>query len=118
MTVQDGTSDKETIHAEFDLNGSELMYTAGDALGVYPLNNPPEVEAVISALHCTGNEKVLVPMFCYAPKPDEETIPLREALTKYYDLKTVKLDMVKLLVQNAARDSEREKGEKLTRHGV
>ncbi len=118
LTALDTSSDKETIHTEFDINGSELMYTAGDALGVYPLNNPPEVDAALLALHCNGDRRVPVPPFCYAPKPEDGTIPLREALMRYYDLKTVKVDMLKLLVQNAATDREKEMGEKLLLDGV
>lgn len=118
LTVQDATSDKETIHAEFDLNGSELAYTSGDALGVYPMNNPPEVDTVLHALHCKGDEMVPVPSFCYLPKPEDELIPLKSALTRYYDLKTVKLDMMKLLVQSATKDSEKERGEILLSNGV
>lgn len=32
--------DKDTIRVEIDLGKSELQYTPGDALGVYPLNCP------------------------------------------------------------------------------
>ena len=49
--------------------GSDLVYTAGDAIGIIPLNNPPEVDALIKALHCTGEEKVLTPNSAYEPKP-------------------------------------------------
>ena len=45
------------------------MYTAGDAIGIIPLNNPPEVDALIKALHCMGDEKVLTPSSTYEPKP-------------------------------------------------
>lgn len=36
LTVMNTPLDKETLHAEFDLTGSELTYTSGDALGIYP----------------------------------------------------------------------------------
>ena len=118
LTAVDITSDKETIHAEFNLADSELVYTSGDALGIYPLNNPPEVDAMISALHCQGNQKVPVPPFCYAPKPIEGTMALRELLLRYYDLKTVKLDLMKLLARRVSSESEKEKGEMLLKDGV
>ena len=115
----DSHSDKETIHAEFDLTGSDLTYTSGDALGIYPLNNPPEVEDVISALHCTGDEVVSIPLFCYSPKPEGEEMSLRKALTKYYDLKNVKPDLVKVLVEGVEGDGEeRRRGERLLQDGV
>ena len=65
--------DKETLHAEFDLTGSELTYTSGDALGIYPLNNPPEVDAMLSALRCEGDHKVPVPQICYSPRQEHVT---------------------------------------------
>ena len=119
LTVMDSYSDKETIHAEFDLSGSDLTYISGDALGIYPLNNPPEVEDVISALHCTGDEVVPIPLFCYSPKPEGEGMSLREALSRYYDLKTVKLDLVKVLVEGVeGGGEERRRGERLLQDGV
>lgn len=43
-------SEKETWHIEFDLSASGLDYTVGDALGIYPTNDPALVEAIIKAL--------------------------------------------------------------------
>lgn len=43
-------SDKETWHIELDLSTSGLTYEVGDALGVYPTNDPELVDAVIKAL--------------------------------------------------------------------
>ena len=52
--------EKEVVHIEFDLpEESELTFTAGDALGVYPLNKPSEVAVLLSALvgHPAHSEK-------------------------------------------------------------
>jgi sulfite reductase (NADPH) flavoprotein alpha-component len=43
-------SEKETWHVEFDLSGTGLDYTVGDAFGLYPSNEPALVDAVIKAL--------------------------------------------------------------------
>ena len=43
-------SQKETWHIEFDLAGSELDYAVGDSLGIFPINDPGLVDAVIAAL--------------------------------------------------------------------
>ncbi|MEP9352982.1 sulfite reductase subunit alpha [Xanthobacter sp. KR7-65] len=44
-------SEKETWHVEFDLAGSGIDYAAGDSFGVFPLNDPGLVAAVLDALH-------------------------------------------------------------------
>jgi sulfite reductase (NADPH) flavoprotein alpha-component len=43
-------SQKETWHIELDLEGAELAYEVGDSLGIYPINDPGLVDAVIAAL--------------------------------------------------------------------
>ena len=43
-------SEKETWHVEFDLTGSGLDYTVGDAFGLFPTNDPALADAVIEAL--------------------------------------------------------------------
>src|SRR5581483_9426040 len=43
-------SQKETWHVELDISGSGLSYEVGDSLGVFPVNDPELVEAVIAAL--------------------------------------------------------------------
>jgi sulfite reductase (NADPH) flavoprotein alpha-component len=43
-------SQKETWHIEFDLEGTDLLYKAGDSLGIYPINDPGLVNLVIAAL--------------------------------------------------------------------
>ena len=111
-------SDKETIHAEFDLTGSDIAYSCGDALGIYPLNNPPEVDNLIQALHSTADLLVPVPQFCYSPKPSGEKMPLKEVLIKYYDLKLVKLDLIKLLVESVTNKAQKQRGKALLKEGV
>jgi len=43
-------SAKETWHIEFDLAGSGIDYTVGDAFGIVPTNDPALADAVIAAL--------------------------------------------------------------------
>ncbi|QRG06525.1 sulfite reductase subunit alpha [Xanthobacter dioxanivorans] len=44
-------SEKETWHIEFELSGSGIDYVAGDSFGVFPVNDPDYVAAVLAALH-------------------------------------------------------------------
>jgi sulfite reductase (NADPH) flavoprotein alpha-component len=43
-------SEKETWHVELDLSDSRLEYSAGDAVGLFPTNDPELVNAVLAAL--------------------------------------------------------------------
>ena len=81
-------SAKEVNHFEFSLEGSNLSYETGDALGVYPQNCPELVGEVIRALGCDGEEAV--------GTPDGE-LPLRSALTVHYDLGRPSQAMIDLL---------------------
>lgn len=69
-------SAKETRHIEIDLGDSGLSYEPGDALGVYPRNNPAYVDALLSALRMDGAAEVAV---------GKETLSLREALFSRLD---------------------------------
>ncbi len=53
-------SAKETRHIEIDLGDSGLTYEAGDALGIYPLNNPAYVDELLAALKMDGGEQITV----------------------------------------------------------
>lgn len=71
-------SEKETWHIELDLSDSGLGYEVGDALGVYPTNDPALVEAIIKALGAPadfpiGGRKlrdVLFDAVALSPAPD------------------------------------------------
>ena len=68
---------KEVNHVEFSLADSGLVYEAGDALGLVPLNDPALVDLIALGLGCDGEEP--------APTPGGE-LPLRTALLRHYDL--------------------------------
>jgi sulfite reductase (NADPH) flavoprotein alpha-component len=43
-------SRKETWHIEFDIAGTGLAYAVGDSFGLFPINDPALVEAVLTAV--------------------------------------------------------------------
>lgn len=53
-----GASDKETLHFELSLAGSGLAYEVGDSLGIFPVNDPGEVEALLAAASLDGDAKL------------------------------------------------------------
>lgn len=75
-------SAKETIHVDYSLEGSGLEYVTGDALGVFPCNDPALVEALIAALGLDAQEKVTL--------PDGREASLQEALISVYDITGLK----------------------------
>ncbi|MGZ8219354.1 assimilatory sulfite reductase (NADPH) flavoprotein subunit [Methylomagnum sp.] len=70
-------SAKETRHVEIDLGDSGLIYEAGDALGVYPKNNPAYVEALLATTGYDGYTEVTL---------GKETVTLREAFFNRLDI--------------------------------
>ena len=49
LCVLSGPDDKDTVRLEFDIEGSGLDYLPGDALGVWPQNEPAEARHRIPA---------------------------------------------------------------------
>lgn len=75
-------SAKETNHIDISLGDSGLEYSAGDALGVVPQNDPELADALIAALGLDPQETVALPNGAVAA--------LREALITAYDITTIK----------------------------
>lgn len=64
-------SDRDIRHLELSLEGSGLHYEPGDALGVWPLNPPALVDAVLAALELDGDTAVT---------HGDQSLPLRQWL--------------------------------------
>jgi len=90
-------SAKETIHIDYSLEGSGLTYVTGDALGVFPGNDPALVDALITALGLDATETVAL--------PDGAVAPLRDALMSAYDITSLKKG--NLTKWNAVANSEK-----------
>ena len=80
-----GPGDKQTHQLAFSLNGSGLTYEVGDALGVYPLNDPEIVDEIIANLPCMAST---------VPTPDGGEVTLRDALIRYYDIGSLNKSMI------------------------
>jgi sulfite reductase (NADPH) flavoprotein alpha-component len=66
-------SDKDTRHVVLSLNGSDLSYAPGDALGIVPANAPEAVADVLEATELDGTTPITL--------ADGVTLSLFEALT-------------------------------------
>lgn len=91
-------SDRETRHLELSLEGSGLTYAPGDAVGVYPQNDPFLVEEIISFLKWDPKDNVVT-------GKAGETSSLRDALLHHYEI-TV---LTKPLLEKAAAYSTNSK---------
>ena len=79
-------SAKETIHLEFNLEGSGLTYEAGDALAVIPHNAQDVVDAILAVTQLDGSSIVTL-------KDGECT--LGDALTRKLDVTAISLPVLK-----------------------
>ncbi|XP_067672156.1 NADPH oxidoreductase A-like [Haliotis asinina] len=86
LTTVSGPEDKQTVHLEFHV-GDNLLWTAGDAVGIYPQNDPAHVAAILSALGVPPEMEVDTPHWAYEPAPDK--VSVKEALLRYYDIKHI-----------------------------
>ena len=96
-------SQKETWHIDIDLAQSGIDYTVGDSFGVFPLNEPALVDAVITALHAP-------PDFPIAGRP------LRDVLTDSVSL-GVAPDMLFQLISYITGGERRQKAKTLASGG-
>lgn len=79
-------SRKETIHLEFDLAGSGLDYTVGDALAVIPHNADSMVTAILDQTKLAPNSQVQI---------KSEKLSLGDALKKRLDITALSVPVIK-----------------------
>ncbi|WP_338809555.1 assimilatory sulfite reductase (NADPH) flavoprotein subunit [Neisseria leonii] len=71
-------ADKDVQHIEIDLTGSGIRYQAGDALGVWPVNNGKLVDEILRHAGLDGSETV--------KKADGSSRDIRSALREDLDI--------------------------------
>jgi sulfite reductase alpha subunit-like flavoprotein len=102
---------KRSRHIEFDLSDADegaMRYATGDYLAVVPANMPSTVDNVLAMLKLDGDAVVRQSALpkCMMRMPDECT--LREALTRYVDLRTPpKRALIRALAEFAESAHER-----------
>ena len=72
-----GPGNKQTHQIALSLEGSDLNYEVGDALGVFPLNPPDVVDEIIANLPFKPSD---------VPVPNGSEVSLRDALIHHYDI--------------------------------
>lgn len=72
-------ANKETRHLELSLEGSGITYEPGDALGIFPENDPELVGLILEETKWNPDEKVTI-------NKDGDTLTVKEALTSYFEI--------------------------------
>lgn len=99
VALTGAAAEKETRHVAFDLAGTGLRYAPGDSLGIWPKNNPDEVELLIAILRAKGSEAVTL--------ASGAVVSAREALTCECDLRMPGSELYALLASEAGDDVDR-----------
>src|SRR5881396_3045456 len=105
MPLSGPDAEKETRHVVIDLAGSGLVYEPGDSLGIWPRNNPDEVELLLAILKAKGSEAVTL--------ADGAVVSAREALSSECDLRVPREVLYKLLARESKNEADRSRLSKL-----
>jgi sulfite reductase (NADPH) flavoprotein alpha-component len=105
LPLNDPRSEKDTRHVVLDLGDSGLRYEPGDALGVWPQNNPEEIELMLAILKARGSEAVTL--------ADGGVVTAREALTRECNLRQPGEQLYSLLADEAKDDADKARLAKL-----
>ncbi len=98
LRLTDTSSEKAIHQIRIDLSGSSIQYRAGDALGIWPVNDERLVAQVIEALGANGDEIVSV--------GNQSSVPLRRALRESLCLKSASVNLLKYCFNHAADSSQ------------
>lgn len=90
-------SEKETRHYVFDLTGSGMRYEAGDALGVWPTNDPQIVSDILEAVKLDPSTK--------ADVKDKGQMTIAEALQRHFEISRVTPGMLEFVQDRAQSEA-------------
>ncbi len=97
-------SAKSTLHYAIDLVGGEIDYAPGDCFGVYPENDPSEVDALLAALEIDPESEVRAG--AAAGRAAAAGLSVREVLLTRTCLQRLPLDLLRLLQSTPGPSSE------------
>jgi sulfite reductase (NADPH) flavoprotein alpha-component len=94
-------SSKETRHLEISLEGSGLTYKPGDALGIYPENDPVLVDSLLKELKWGHDETVTV-------NKQGDVLSFKEALISYFEITVLTKPLLEKIGQLTASSELKE----------
>jgi sulfite reductase (NADPH) flavoprotein alpha-component len=99
------SSERQIRHVVLELDDPDLAYDPGDSLGIWPQNNPDEVELLVAILRAKGSEAVTL--------ADGAVVTAREALGSECDLRSPTDALYALLAREARDEVDRARLAKL-----
>ena len=90
-------AEKDTRAIALSLGQSNMHYEPGDSLGVWPTNNPEEVELILSILRAKGSKAVTI---------GGDATSARDALTNKVNLREPTAELFALMAEHATLDFE------------
>ncbi len=90
-------AEKDTLAIALSLGQSNMHYEPGDSLGVWPTNNPEEVELILSILRAKGSKAVTI---------GGDATSARDALTNKVNLREPTAELFALMAEHATLDFE------------
>ncbi|MED4462084.1 sulfite reductase subunit alpha [Metabacillus fastidiosus] len=91
-------SSKETRHIELSLKGSGFSYIPGDTLGIVPVNEQELVESLLAEMKWDEELVVII-------NKQGDTLPLREALTTYFEITLLTKKILQQAVEFTANEA-------------
>lgn len=102
-----GSDDKNTIRVDIDLGDSNLQYTPGDSLGIWPENDENAVEDILRTMEWDGDQLLSIPAWHYKdPRYPGDKLSLKNLLMTCYDLKSPKPDILDVLERHTGSLSD------------
>lgn len=92
-----GETDKPVNNIALSLAGTGMTYKPGDSLGVWPTNNPDEVELILSILKTKGSKSISL---------HGEPANARDALTRRVNLREPTAELFALMADHARLEFE------------
>jgi sulfite reductase (NADPH) flavoprotein alpha-component len=92
-----GATDKPVNNIALSLAGTGITYQPGDSLGVWPTNNPDEVELILSILKTKGSKSISL---------HGELANARDALTRRVNLREPTSELFALMADHARLEFE------------
>ncbi len=83
--LSENGANKEVRQFTFDIGDTDVVYNAGDALGVWPENCPETVAALLQLMGLSANAQVSTKDYASTSC----MIPLSEALCRYFDITNI-----------------------------